>query len=101
MHTLERTCLHCGCKPSSCGQIEDYRRLKTCMKDGEGERCCTTSPSTYLSTYSRHGLLPPTIAVYDNGNHLRKSRFYRRTKTGYQLEINESLGMRNVSVSRK
>lgn len=89
------------CKPSPCGQIEDYRRLKRCMRDGEGERCCTTCPFAYLSTYPRHGPLPPTVALYHNGHHLRKSRFYWGTKTGCQLEIKGSLGMRKVSVSRR
>lgn len=79
MHTLERTCLHCGCKPSFRGQTEDHRRLKICMKDSEG--CCTPCPSTYLSAYSRHGPLPPTVATYHYWNYLRKSHFYWRAKT--------------------
>ena len=54
VHTLEPTCLHCGSKPSSCGQsavkfLQEIKPRSCCSKT------CDVCPTAYLSTYLRHG----------------------------------------------
>lgn len=90
VRSREWTCLHCGGKPSCCGQVgHSFLRPPVCSADAEGERCCSICPSAYLSTYIRLGPIKG-IPSDRHDSHLLKSSLVRRSKMGFRLEMKES-----------
>lgn len=94
VRSLNWTCLHCGCKPDSCGQLTHNLHspgVRWCRGPAESQRCCSVCPSAYLPTFFRLGPIEG-IPTYRHEHHLAKSRFVRSWKTGYRLEMVESNG---------
>lgn len=69
VRTLEPTCLHCGSKPTSCGQsaIKFYGgpATRSCC-----DRPCDICPTAYLPTFSRHGRIHLPWFTTDKGGFL-------------------------------
>lgn len=65
--------------------------LRALVQGSRRLRCCSICPSAYLPTYVRLGPIEG-IPTYRHDYHLSKSRFVRRRKMGYRLEMVESNG---------
>ena len=54
VRTPEPTCLHCGSKPASCGQL-GLKFLHAPKTQSHCTQACGVCPTRWMATYSRHG----------------------------------------------